>query len=78
VSGVPFAAQERIGQDLVGLLDTEESVAIAAIGVGMEALGQPPVSGLNVRIGGVPSHAESAVRVECLGHLAARPASAEL
>ena len=65
----------RVLQDLVGLVQLLEAhlgAVVAGIAVGMEFLGEPPVSGLELLLVGAPGKPERLV-VVALGHVSAGP-----
>jgi hypothetical protein len=71
VEPVPLVAAEWIGQQLVGLLNGQEALLVAAAPIGVEALCEPPMRSLDLTQVGAGKDAEDAVgilaRLEC-GH----------
>ncbi len=70
VARIPVAASERVGQQQVRLLDGQEPRLVAVRTVGVVALGQPSVGGLDLVVGRAPGHAELPVWVLAASHAA--------
>ena len=60
---VPLAAAQRVRQQLVGLLDGQEALLVAARAIGMEALGEASMGGLDLVQVGATQDAQDAVRI---------------
>jgi hypothetical protein len=70
---VPFAAEQRIGQDAIRLLLDEETLRVPLCRVRVEALGQPTMGLLDVVDRRAARHAERAVWIVRRCHLIRRP-----
>jgi hypothetical protein len=57
VAGVPLTPTKRVGQQLVRLVDVSEAASVAGGGVGVVALGQRSVRGLDLRLRRSARHA---------------------
>jgi hypothetical protein len=60
---VPLPPPQRVGEELVGLLDRQEAALVARGRVRVVALREASVGGLDLRLVGAARHAQRAVRV---------------
>jgi hypothetical protein len=65
---VPLPTLQWIGQHAVRLLDLQEALAIAALLVGMEALGQLAVGSLDFGVAGLTPDAQRSIGIYWLCH----------
>ncbi len=73
---IPLSAAERVGEQLICLVDVAEAPRIACRGVRVIALGQSSVGGLDLGLRRAARHAQHAVRIQRFGHQASSDSGA--
>src|SRR6185312_5126116 len=76
VMRVPLSAAERVGQQLICLVDVVEAPRVARRAIRVVALGQRSMSGLDLGLGRAARDTQHAVRIERVGHQASSDSGA--